>query len=247
MIEPEPKIGIKIFSGFKRFFHWSMVIFVILLFLSGLYIGDPGFNGLVGTEPTYAVKSFFTMSAMRKMHLICGLLLIVVLLMNIYSSIRYPGDRLMPKFASKKYWKDAGWAVKHYLFFPVKEHEYLRSPLARLSYFLIYICFFIMAITGLAMMVQIDPTSIWGKIFGPVNNLFSEYTVHYIHHVVAWVFIIFAIIHMYLAVRTDYLEHNGELSAMFSGYKFYAYVPFDAEDVPGVTEQFLEKKRDVLK
>jgi Ni,Fe-hydrogenase I cytochrome b subunit len=44
--------------------------------------------------------------------------------------------------------------------------------------------------------------------------------VRFIHHVLAWLFLIFVPIHIYLAIRADNLERTGVISSIFSGGRF---------------------------
>lgn len=220
-----------IFSPFLRSFHWIMVACMVILFSTGLYIGDPGFGGLVGKEPTQLVGSLFSMSFVRKLHFIAAAVLIGACLLRIYGAIRYRGDRLLPKFWKAAYWKGLVYSTKHYLFVPGEEKFFLRNSLARTAYTLVYIALFLVIITGLAMYSAIRPDTWLAVIFSPLNVIFTEYVVHLIHHVCAWFFVVFAIIHIYLAFRADYTERDGEISSMISGYKFFEEEPVDLEDI----------------
>lgn len=226
------KRGYYIFSPFLRIFHWTMVLCVFALFATGLYIGDPGFVSLAGREPTTAVGSWFSMETFRKVHFIVGFVLIASFVLRIYGGWRFRGDRLLPKFRQKRYWQGIPETTKHYLFFPEKEEKFhLRNSLARTSYFAVYILFFLEIVTGLAMYAMVTPHSWMAAIFGPVNHWVTEYQVHMIHHYIAWGFIVFAVIHIYLAFRADVVEENGEISSMISGYKYFEHDPEDIEDI----------------
>ena len=61
----------------------------------------------------------------------------------------------------------------------------------------------------------------------------GEYKVHVIHHYIAWGFLFFTIVHVYMAFREDVMEESGEVSAMVSGMKYYAHDPIDIEDLNG--------------
>ena len=52
-----------------------------------------------------------------------------------------------------------------------------------------------------------------------------------IHHYVAWMIILFVIIHVYMTIRADMNEKNGEISAMFSGVKYCEEEPDDIGDI----------------
>jgi Ni,Fe-hydrogenase I cytochrome b subunit len=44
--------------------------------------------------------------------------------------------------------------------------------------------------------------------------------VRLLHHLLTWVFIIFVVIHIYLALRADILERSGTISSIISGGRF---------------------------
>jgi Ni,Fe-hydrogenase I cytochrome b subunit len=48
--------------------------------------------------------------------------------------------------------------------------------------------------------------------------------VRWIHHVLTWVFLIFIPLHVYLAIRADFLERGGSVSSIVTGGRF---VPAD--------------------
>lgn len=229
---PKDKKPYYLFSPWLRVFHWVMVLSVFTLFATGLYIGDPGFAGFAGKEPTFAVTGWFSMETIRRIHFYSGMTLASVFILRIYGAILHKGDRLLPKFRKEIFWSGIVATLKHYLFFPVKEEKfYLRNSLARISYLVVYILFFIEIMTGLAMYSMITPESWLAVIFNPVNLLFGEYDVHIIHHYTAWTFILFAIVHVYMGFRADYMESNGEISSMISGTKYYEKDPEDIGDI----------------
>ncbi len=234
-----------LFSPFLRSFHWIMVLCVFVLFFTGLYIGDPAYGGLVGSETTYIVRSPMSMSFIRLLHFVFAFILIGSCILRIYGAIRYKGDRLLPRFHKKEYWQGLVYSTKHYLFIPQKEEkEFLRNSLARTAYFSIYIALIIVIVTGLAMFAQVRPNSLLAHIFNPVNVLLTEYGTHLVHHVVAWYFMIFVIAHIYLAFRADYLERDGEISSMISGYKFFENPPVDIHDIdPELARSIAEEKK----
>lgn len=234
MLEQREKKPYRVFSLWLRIFHWTMVLCVTFLFWTGLYIGDPGFGALVGKDPAVAINNWFSMEAIRRVHFFFAFVLIFAFVFRIYGAIRYRGDRLLPKFRSKLYWQGLGQTIKHYLMLPrQEEHRVLRNSLARTSYLLVYILMFCEIVTGLAMFAMVRPDSWLAYVFNPVNMLFSEYEIHIIHHYIAWCFLLFTVLHVYLAFREDVMEESGEVSSMVSGMKFYPEDPEDIEDLYG--------------
>ena len=221
-----------LFSPWTRIFHWIMVVAIVVLFLTGLYIGNPFFIGTQGIEPTYAVNSVLSMEWVRYIHFIAAYALVAGLILKAYGFLTNKGDRLFPMLHTKLYWTGILDTKLHYMFLRPKHRPYLRNSLARSGYATVYLAIIVEAVTGFAMYYMVEPNRFLAKVFGPVNNwLISEYTVHLIHHYVAWFIVLFAIIHVYMAIRADYLEKGGEVSSMFSGIKYMEEEPDDYCDI----------------
>lgn len=221
-----------LFSPWTRIFHWVMVICVFILFITGLYIGNPFFLGTQGIEPTFAVANVASMEMIRYIHFIAAYVLVVSFIPRIYGFVINPGDRLLPKPWTKLYWTGIIDTKLHYMFLRSKHRPYLRNSLARSGYLAVYGMFLIEIVTGFAMYYMVEPNRFLAKIFGPfINVLVNEYVVHLIHHFVAWFIILFVIVHVYMAIRADFTEKGGEISSMFSGIKYMEEEPDDVGDI----------------
>ena len=223
-----------VFSLWLRIFHWTMVLSVTALFWTGLYIGDPGFSALTGhVEPTYAVDAWFSMKTIRRIHFIAGFILAFSFIFRIAGAIYNRGDRLLPRFNQKRYWYGLRETTLHYLMIPQKhEHHWLRNSLARTAYAAVYLLFIAEITTGFAMYAMVTPNSWMAVLFSPVIALLGgEYNVHIVHHYIAWCFLFFTIVHVYMSFREDVMEESGEVSSMVSGMKYYAHDPIDIEDL----------------
>lgn len=221
-----------LFSPWLRIFHWVMVICTFILFFTGLYIGNPFFLGTQGIDPTFAVNNVMSMEVIRYIHFIAGYVLVASFIPRIYGFIINPGDRLLPRPWTKLYWTGIMDTQMHYMFMRGAHRPYLRNSLARSGYLSVYLMFIIMIITGFAMYYMIEPNRFLAKVFGPFNNwLVNEYVVHIIHHFVAWFIMLFVIVHVYMAIRADFVEKGGEISSMFSGVKYMEEEPEDLGDI----------------
>ncbi|MBP2641607.1 MAG: hyaC [Firmicutes bacterium] len=221
-----------VFSPELRIFHWVMVVSIITLFVTGLYIGDPGYIGTQSEEPTFAVANLFSMETMRYVHFVVAFIFVASFILRVYGFVINKGDRLFPRPWTSAYWTGTVDVAMHYTFLRSTHKPYLRNQMARASYAFVYILLFIEAITGFAMYYMIHPNGWGAAIFGRVNAWFGgEYTVHLVHHYIAWIFIIFAIAHVYLSLREDAREKNGEISSMFSGVKYFHEEPEDIGDI----------------
>ncbi|EGO64045.1 Ni/Fe-hydrogenase, b-type cytochrome subunit [Acetonema longum] len=227
-----------VFSPWLRIFHWIMAYSVPILFFTGLYIGNPFFIGSQGIEPTYAFRQTLSMETIRYIHFITAYVFVGSFILRIYGFIMNKGDRLFPRFWTKEYWLGAKEVTLHYLFLLPQHKPYLRNPLARTSYVALYALIAIEIITGFAMYYMVNPDSWGAKIFGPWNDwLGGEYYVHLIHHYAAWMIMLSAIGHIYMVVRADFIEREGEISSMFSGVKFLRHEPVDLKEIADEAEE----------
>ncbi|MDU2066466.1 MAG: Ni/Fe-hydrogenase, b-type cytochrome subunit [Sporomusaceae bacterium] len=221
-----------LFSPWLRIFHWTMVCCMPVLFLTGLYIGNPFFITSQGFEPTFVVGRFMSMETIRFVHFAAAYILLAALILRIYGFIINRGDRLLPRFWTRAYWEGFFDTLQHYLFLRRRHKPYLRNALARASYLGVYCLLLGELITGFTMYAMIRPNSMAAVVLAPLISLVSnEYWLHIIHHVIAWCFVLFAIVHVYMAARADLVENEGEISSMFTGYKYLSHTPMDAGEV----------------
>ncbi len=220
-----------VFTIWTRIFHWIMAGTISVLFMTGIYIGNPFFIGSQ-LEPTFAVSSWASMSTIRFIHFAAAYILMASFVYRFYGFVIHRGDRMLPKPWTKLFWVGMWDMALHYSFLRSSHRPYLRNSMARAGYIGVYAMIFLEAFTGFAMYGAVHPNGLIGTLFGPINHLFvDEYIVHLIHHYVAWMIIFFVIVHVYMATRADMSEKYGEISAMFSGVKFYDKEPDDIGDL----------------
>jgi Ni/Fe-hydrogenase 1 B-type cytochrome subunit len=202
-----------------RAMHWIAVLSILVLVVTGFYIGAPYF--VQGGE----ASSHYLMGRMRFLHFAAAGLFVATAIVRIYWLVagnqfeRWPA--LFPY-----HWKD--WVnlvkqVKYYLMIqPEKAPRYLgHNPLQQLSYTGLYVVAAAQVVTGFTMYGQSRPGGLWYRLFGWVVPLLGGIQiVHVVHHVLSWVFLIFLPIHLYLALRADILERTGTISSIISGGRF---------------------------
>lgn len=208
-----------------RAMHWLAAISIVVLAVTGLYIGKPYF--VVAGDPS----SQYVMGWMRFLHFAAAGLLVATAIVRVYWL--FAGNKferwnaLFP--LSPRSWSNMWKQVKHYLMIrPEEAPSYLgHNPLQQLSYTGLYFVAAVMVVTGFAMYGQADPGGFFYASFAWVIDLFGNVqTVRFVHHVLTWVFLVFIPIHVYLTLRTDLLEHTGTLSSIVSGGRF---MPADEE------------------
>jgi Ni/Fe-hydrogenase 1 B-type cytochrome subunit len=221
----------RLLSSGVRFCHWIWATCIVVLFVTGLYIGNPMFIGTQGIEPAVAVTNILSMESIRSLHFITAFIFISCLLLRTYLFFTYSGNRLFPNFFTRQYWRGLGEMIAYYGFWRSHHHTYLRNPLAATSYAAIYLLMLLEAITGFTMYTMIRPTAFLSSIFAPVIGwLGNEYGVHLLHHIIAWIFMVFLLVHVYMVIYDDVVEKTGELSSIVSGRKYFKDKPVDTKD-----------------
>ena len=216
-----------IFSPFLRIFHWIMASQIVILFATGLLITKPMDVAVV--EPVFSITS---MDLVRDIHFTSAFILCASLILRIYGFIINKGDRLFPRFWEGHFYEETVDVALHYMLIRPHHASFLRNPLARGSYAMLYLLLLIEILTGFAMYFMTNPSATGGMLFGWVNVLVgSEMMAHYIHHYVAWFIILFAIGHLYMVIRAEFMEGESEISSMFSGKKILAHTPKDANEL----------------
>ena len=216
-----------IFSPFLRIFHWIMVVAILVLFGTGLLITKPMLVSSI--EPTFTAMS---MDLVRDIHFLVAFIFCAAFILRIYGFIINKGDRLFPRFWEGHFYSETVEVALHYMLLKPHHAPFLRNPLARASYAGLYVMVLIEILTGFAMYFMTEPSNVGGFLFGWVNTILgSEMMTHYVHHYVAWIIILFAIGHLYMVVRAEFMEGESEVSSMFSGKKILAHTPKDANEL----------------
>jgi Ni/Fe-hydrogenase b-type cytochrome subunit len=208
-----------------RAMHWAAALSIVVLVVTGFYIGRPYFA--VGGE----TASGFLMGWVRFLHFLAAAVLVataIVRLWWLFAGNRF--ERWPALFPVRpRDWGNLVRQVKYYLMIrPEKAPHYLgHNPLQQLSYTALYGVALVQVVTGFALYGQSDPN---GAIYALTNWLGPAFggmpVVRFTHHVLTWVFLIFVPIHVYLALRADVLERTGSISSIVSGGRF---VPADQE------------------
>lgn len=202
-----------------RAMHWAAVAAILVLVITGFYIGAPYF--MTSGE----ASSHYLMGRMRFLHFAAAGVFVATAIVRVYWL--FAGNQFERWKALFPYhWKD--WVnlakqVKFYLMIrPEAAPQYLgHNPLQQLSYTGLYLVAMVQIVTGFAMYGQSRPEGFWYTVFGWVVPLLGGIQmVHFVHHVLTWVFIIFLPVHLYLALRADILERTGTISSIVSGGRF---------------------------
>jgi Ni/Fe-hydrogenase 1 B-type cytochrome subunit len=203
-----------------RINHWAMALSIFILIVTGFYIAEPF---VIAQGET--VDKFF-MGNMRFAHILFGVLLFFLFIWRIYLAFfsRFHAD-----------WKDfLAWTniknfihqIKFYLLITKEGPDYktLYGPLQSVAYLGLLFMVFVICITGLILMgagYHKGFTAVAAFILRPVENLLGGLAmVRYIHHIFTWFFILFIVVHIYMAFWYDAVLKKGTVSSMISGNIF---------------------------
>ncbi|MBQ9364608.1 MAG: Ni/Fe-hydrogenase, b-type cytochrome subunit [Schwartzia sp.] len=216
-----------LFSPFLRIFHWIMVDAIIVMFVTGILIAKP--PEINAIEPA---QSLLLIDIIRKIHFLAAFGFCASIIFRIYGFIINKGDRLFPRFWEGHFYAETIDVALHYMLLKKSHKSYLRNPLARMSYFALYVLVAIEILTGFAMYNMTEPNAIGGVLFGWVNTVLGgEMMTHIVHHFVAWAIVLFASGHLYMVTRAEFMEGESEVSSMFAGSKILTHDPIDANEL----------------
>lgn len=206
-----------------RAMHWLAVGCIVVLTVTGLYIGRPYF--MTSGE----ASDHYLMGWMRFAHFAAAAVFVMTAIVRGYWLLmgnkyeRFPA--LFP--VRPRDWRNLVKMVRFYLMIePEKAPHYLgHNPLQQLSYTGIYAIAALMVVTGFTLYGQATPGGVIYTLTNWIAPLLGGLpVVRFIHHALTWAFLIFIPIHVYLAIRADSMERTGVISSIVSGGRF---VPTD--------------------
>ncbi|WP_303721446.1 Ni/Fe-hydrogenase, b-type cytochrome subunit [Malonomonas rubra] len=199
-----------------RFTHWINAICVLVLSLTGFYIGHPFYTASSTAE--------YIMGWNRFIHFLFGYLFLVSMLVRIYWFIvgnHHSSWRMFFPWATEKGRKSALTFFRYYTFSgPKLPYEVGHNPLACMAYAAVFSLFIIQIVSGFTLYAQSQPAGFWFASLGWLTSLIDLQTLRLVHHAVMWLLVGFFINHLYSAWLMDVKEMNGVMSSIFSGYKF---------------------------
>ena len=206
-----------------RIFHWLNVLSLTVLIVTGFLIANP--PAILSSAEATNLQTF---GMIRFIHFVAGYIFFFVMILRIYWAFvgnRFASWRAFWPF-TRKNWNNFWHVMKIDVMLMNEQEEDVtkisigHNSVATLSYIVMFILAVVSIATGFALYADLSEWWI-PKLFTWVAPLLGgEFMVRTIHHVVMWLFIFFAMVHVYLVFYHDWLEGRGEVSSMFGGYKF---------------------------
>ncbi len=204
-----------------RMWHWINAFAILALGLSGYFVGSP--------LPTMSgeASDHYLMGYVRFTHFAAGYILLVGFIGRIYWMLvgnSHSREIFFPPFFSPSFWGGVWHEIKWYSFMAKEPRKYTgHNPLALLTMHFMFVWGMIfMIFTGFALYGEGAGAGSWA------HSLFSSWLiplmgqsmdVHTWHHFGMWWIIIFAMIHIYVAVREDIMSRQSIISSMISGWR----------------------------
>jgi Ni/Fe-hydrogenase 1 B-type cytochrome subunit len=199
-----------------RWCHWTNVLSIVILAITGFFIGNP--------VPFGNSASDFTMGWIRFVHFSAAYAFAISVLSRMIWSLignDYAGWKAFFPFLTAGGREKMVKMLRYYMFVDKEVPETVgHNPLATTAYFALFILYILMILTGFSLYAEHAPGGMMHKVLGPVYSLFSNQGMRLAHHASMWMIFGFIINHIYSAWLMDIKEHGSEISSMFSGYKF---------------------------
>jgi Ni/Fe-hydrogenase 1 B-type cytochrome subunit len=213
-----------VWSGPVRIIHWAVFLSVLVLLVTGNYIAHTPSAITPEGEP---YDTFF-MAQMRFAHFLAAIVFDVAIFASIYliffSSFHAPWRILLPTPTNLKrswiqlkyYWRLSGESV---------DYEY-EDPVDIISFLSFHILAILLMVTGFALYVASYAIDWWWPwllhlttdwfvaLMGGLKN------VRIAHHVMWWLIVIWALIHIYFQIWKTIKFRTGNLDAIVGGYRY---------------------------
>jgi Ni/Fe-hydrogenase 1 B-type cytochrome subunit len=201
-----------------RVTHWLIALSIIVLSVTGLYIGRPFM-----TVPGPAGR-WFVMGTMKVIHFYAAIVFTCAVVARIIWMFTGNKYARWDKFLSVHRTRQKGIlpTVLFYSFLREKPPAYVgHNPVAGSAYLLVFGLYLLAIGTGLVMhapSAEVGSPLRWFASLAPLVGGFQ--IARWIHHVVMWLLLGFMVHHVYSAVLVSVIEKNGTIDSIISGYKW---------------------------
>jgi Ni/Fe-hydrogenase 1 B-type cytochrome subunit len=201
-----------------RLTHWLIVLSIAVLSFTGIYIGRPFL--IVPGEARF----HFVMGTMKVVHSYAAIVFTLSVLARIaWMFVGNPYARwgtFIPVTRRRR--RGLLQTFEFYVFALRKPPGFIaHNPLAGLAYTAVFFLYLVMVGTGLALYSVSAHVGSPLRAFSALLPLFGgPQSARWIHHVVMWLLLGFAVHHVYSGILMSQVEQNATIESIFSGYKF---------------------------
>lgn len=206
-----------------RAWHWLHALSFLVLAVTGYLIAHPL------PSPMGEASAHFQMGNIRMIHFIAAYVFAIGFVVRVYWAFAgncHARETFLPTIWQAAWWYWLWWEVKYYASFRSEEKlvSIGHNPLAQATMFLFNTLGSIfMIFTGFALYSQGLGEGSWADTaFGWVIPLLGgSAAVRTWHLFVMWLMVVFAIMHIYMAVRSDTISHESSVSTMIGGWRMF--------------------------
>jgi len=219
---PDHQKAIYVFEAPVRIWHWAHAISILVLAATGYLIANP--LPSIGGE----ASDHFLMGNLRLIHFVAAYVFTIGFLVRIYWA--FVGNRYSREMFYLPVWRAAWWRqfwqeVKFYLFLTRRIDKIPgHNPLAQTVMWIFNVILGIfMILTGFALYGEGLGQGSWAdNLFGWVLPwLGGSQSARMWHILGMWLFLVFAIIHTYMAIRADIIGRQSSISTIIGGWRTY--------------------------
>ena len=244
MNAPRDFVRLYVWEAPVRLFHWVNAACIVVLCVTGYLIGHP-WAFMNGGD----ASSSYWFGTVRFVHFASAYLMVAAMVLRLYWAV------VGNKFArwnnflplTRGQLKEATVVVKTEML-QISTETFDPIGHNAVAYFT-YAGTFVLAafsiVSGFALYSQMS-AAWFPSLFRWVIPLFgSEASLRFWHHSAMWGFILFIMVHVYLAIYEDYVDGHGAISSMIGGWKFMDRHAVKAARAQGISP--LGKRRTEVK
>jgi len=215
---PHEIVRVYVWQWPVRITHWLIALSILVLSATGIYMGHPFLTVSGPAGPR------FVRGTVRLIHSYAAIVFTLAVLSRIawmFLGNNYARwDKFIP--VARKRRQGLGSTLRFYLFALRKPPGFIgHNPLAGLTYVAVFALYLVAIATGFALYSAsasagspLKPFVFLGPLLGGLE------TARWIHHVVMWLLLGFAVHHVYSSVLMSTIEANATVESIVSGYKF---------------------------
>jgi Ni/Fe-hydrogenase 1 B-type cytochrome subunit len=211
----DERVVVRVWDLPVRLIHWLLVATIVVLSVTGFYIGTPALWAGSGS-------SAYLMGKMHAVHIGAGWAFTALLIARVawmFLGNRWARwDQFLP--LNRERLRLSRDSVAYYAFLRREPPAVIgHNPLAGLTYLVLFTMFAVQAITGFALEALEDPDGLMWRLTGWVFKVAPIPEVRLVHHLVMWLTAGFVVHHVYSSVLVDREERSGLVSSMVTGNK----------------------------
>jgi Ni/Fe-hydrogenase 1 B-type cytochrome subunit len=217
------RTSVYVYEAPVRLWHWINAAAITVLVVTGFMIGRP--------PPTMMIAEAydqFVFGYIRFAHFAAGMVLTVGFFGRIYWAFvgnHHARQMFMLPIFNRRWWSEVFFEIRWYLFLEKEPKKYVgHNPLAQIAMFFFMTCgLTFMIVTGMALYAEgAGQGSLFDTLFGWVHGwVQNSQRLHTLHRLGMWAIVIFAIIHIYAAIREDIMSRQSMVSTMISGHRTF--------------------------